>query len=1545
MLKEHFEEIQKALTKEVKEMKEIFEQMEAEVEQNADKKSAEIERKNLLIENENLIVECLSKEVFYTTTNYVLTVSRFFEMHDAYSVVQARCLELEAEISKLKHKIQKDDHSEMIKRFSNLEVNHLNLQLKYQHLKESFGNNKSRPTQDAPEFDSVFEINKMKASLQGKDNTIMKLKVQISQLKETRSEVDRTLDFRALDFQITELTEKVTVLQEQNKLFRAENVTIKQHYKEFYDNIKITSAKTKCVTTDPVKTKVLAPSMYAIDVEPIPPRNRNNREIHLDYVKHLKESVETLHEIVEEARAEKPLDRSLASVCFNTKQSQELLEYVIGTCPKDFNKRDKRIATTPLTRKKQFIGTVRSRNDHFGAIMGYGDYMIGYNVISRVYYVEGLGHNLFSVGHFCNSGLEVALRKHSCYVRNEDGVELLKVPRGSNLYTISVEDMMKSSPICLLSKASKNKSWLWHRRLYHLNFGTINDLARKYLVRGLPSTGPKPIFLMPGQISSRLVPNPVPAAPYVPPTNKDLEILFQPMYDEYLEPPSVKRPVPPTLAVQVPVVLAGTPSSTTIDQDAPSTSHSPSSSILQPHISHQGVAAGPTIEDNPFAQANNDPFVNVFAPEPSSDESSSGDKTVRIPMPCGAFFDSELSNFEAKNVKTAMDEACWFEAMQEEIHEFYRLQAWLVAKGYRQEEGIDFEESFALVARIKTIKIFIANVTSKNMVIYQMDVKTTLLNDNLKEEVYVSQPEGFVDPDHPKHVYHLKKALYGLKQDPRAWYNTLSRFLLDNKFSKGVVDPIILTKYGMDTSDPIDTPMVDRSKLHEDPLGILVDQTRFRGVVGSLMYLATSRPDLVFVVCMCTRDTVMAINGYANDDHEREEEKNEENESGFVIGKPEKESRFSDREFHTPVVFRFDFGNEKYDSGNSSIRSSSGREGEEGDKMTEENIPALTRSDDQLVPVKAHLPYGKSNLLLDLQKLQKNPIFHISVDILQNTNFFRAFTASANWFPLNADLLHEALEITPVDLAHPFVSTYAGEQVMDFVNEFGYPEYLTGKTSGSDKPRHPGIQTFFSHRASLSIPSKKTTLHAHEPQDDTSTNVVRDTPSLADAETRADTNKNDSEGDTKILDVDEDQGENVSKPVALEERIVKLDEDQAGSDPSNTLESRPPQDEDQDGSNPGQSHVALAGPNPEPMHEDFVATMYPQVHESLKHVHLDNPLSSFGTLSSMKNLDDSFAYGDQFLNHKPTEDEPDKTNVETEVESMVTVPIHQASSSAPPLSTPVIIISSPKPVSPPIQEPIFTATTETTITTLPPTLPPQQQSTTNPALAARVKALEHIYALEQICVTTDPPKQQSTTQALSSRIFTLKNRDLYSKIDDYVRETVKDAVQNTLQAPVCERFRELSEIDMNEILFDRMFESGSYQLHPEHAALYEAHEASMDCENRDEFLEATAKSCKRRRDDQDPPPPPLPDLDQRKKKRHDSDASQKTASQSEPPVEDVPIPDDVHVLNSEDTGTANLPKIKTRPDWLKPILEKERPETLEPEWVIPPNDLLEPENN
>ncbi|GKB06441.1 retrovirus-related pol polyprotein from transposon TNT 1-94, partial [Tanacetum coccineum] len=129
--------------------------------------------------------------------------------------------------------------------------------------------------------------------------------------------------------------------------------------------------------------------------------------------------------------------------------------------------------------------SVKLGNDHVAKILGYGDYQIGNVMISRVYYIEGLGHNLFSIGQFCDSNLKVAFRQHTCFIRNLEGVDLLIGSRGNNLYTLALRDMMASSPICLLPKASKTKSWLWHRRLSHLNFGAINHLARHGLVRGL----------------------------------------------------------------------------------------------------------------------------------------------------------------------------------------------------------------------------------------------------------------------------------------------------------------------------------------------------------------------------------------------------------------------------------------------------------------------------------------------------------------------------------------------------------------------------------------------------------------------------------------------------------------------------------------------------------------------------------------------------------------------------------------------------------------------------------------------------------------------------------------------------------------------------------------------------------------------------------------------------------------------------------------------------------------------------------------------------
>ncbi|GJQ90508.1 retrovirus-related pol polyprotein from transposon TNT 1-94 [Tanacetum coccineum] len=214
------------------------------------------------------------------------------------------------------------------------------------------------------------------------------------------------------------------------------------------------------------------------------------------------------------------------------------------------------------------------------------------------------------------------------------------------------------------------------------------------------------------------------------------------MFDEYMEPPHVERPVSPALVVSVPVNSAGTPSSTTIDQDAPSPSHSPSSSALQSLCLHQWVATDSTlIEDNPFAPVDNHPFINVFATEPSSEASSSGDlSTAKSP------YVSQTLHHLGK----------W--SKDHPLDNIIGNPSWPVST--RKQLATDALYGFRKV-KLDEYGDVLKNKASKNMAINQMDVKTAFLNGELKEEVYVSQPEGFVDPDYPTHVYRLKKALYG----------------------------------------------------------------------------------------------------------------------------------------------------------------------------------------------------------------------------------------------------------------------------------------------------------------------------------------------------------------------------------------------------------------------------------------------------------------------------------------------------------------------------------------------------------------------------------------------------------------------------------------------------------------------------------------------------------------------------------------------------------------------------------------------------------------
>ncbi|GJT52089.1 retrovirus-related pol polyprotein from transposon TNT 1-94 [Tanacetum coccineum] len=670
------------------------------------------------------------------------------------------------------------------------------------------------------EYQICIEINNLENQIQEKDNVIRDLKVLISNVNDKNCE-----PYNAND---------VTALIEQNECVRVE------------------------LEESSVKTKVLAPGMYAIDVEPIPPRLKNNRNAHLTYINHLKESVETVREIVEEARVVKPLDNVLNYACQYTKLSQELVEYVIGTCPKEFTERDSKAPSIPLTRKKQvtFTNTCSTSTNN---TQKHGVHQKTQPSNVQVIPSTGVSSSTRASGSKPRSNT-----KHNRILpaKSVNNKKVEDHPRTNKSVWTKVNrvDSSISSKHVVINSNSESVCKTCNKCLNSAN----HEMCVVNILSSVNATPTVKIVLNKGkQIwkpKGKLFDNSL---------NKTKQI-WQPKgkLSDNREPSSVQ--------------------STSRD-----VSLTKPNQVTQPpdHVRRW-------TKDTLLITSLATPLV-LYLPE-------------NIPRP----------------IYVMVIALKWiYKVKLDEYGDVLKNKARLVAKGYRQEEGIDFEESFAPVARIEAIRIFIANAATKNMIIYQMDVKTAFLNGDLQEEVFVSQPEGFEDQDNPTHVYRLKKALYGLKQAPRAWYDTLSKFLLANNFFKGAVDPTLFTrksgkhillvqiyvddiifastdhnachifskemsskfqmsmmgqmsfflglqvsqsprgifinqakyaletlkKYGMDLSDPVDTPMVDRLKLDEDLMGIPVDQTRFRGMVGSLMYLTASRPDLVFVVCMCAR--------------------------------------------------------------------------------------------------------------------------------------------------------------------------------------------------------------------------------------------------------------------------------------------------------------------------------------------------------------------------------------------------------------------------------------------------------------------------------------------------------------------------------------------------------------------------------------------------------------------------------------------------------------------------------------------------------------------
>ncbi|GJS34947.1 retrovirus-related pol polyprotein from transposon TNT 1-94, partial [Tanacetum coccineum] len=357
-----------------------------------------------------------------------------------------------------------------------------------------------------------------------------------------------------------------------------------------------------------------------------------------------------------------------------------------------------------------------------------------------------------------------------------------------------------------------------------------------------------------------LIPKIIPQQPCNPPKRDDWETLFQPLFNEYFNPPTIVVSTVLVAAAPRAVELADSPVSTSIDQDAPSsnsTSQGSSSNMRPSHTPFELIGRW----------TKNHPIANVI-----------GDPSRSVSM--------------------------------------------------RNQLKTDVMRSRQInLARIEAIRIFVANAANKNMTIFQMDIKTAFLNGKLKEAVYVSQPEGFVDSEYPSHVYMLNKALYGLKQAPHAWYDMLSSFLISQHFSKGTVDPTlfirkarndlllvqiyvddiiststntalcnefsnqmttkfkmsmmgqmsfflglqisqsprgiflnqskfaseIIKKYGLLSSDYVGTPIVEKNKLDKDLQETPVDATLYRGMIGSLMYLTSSRPDLIYAVCLCAQ--------------------------------------------------------------------------------------------------------------------------------------------------------------------------------------------------------------------------------------------------------------------------------------------------------------------------------------------------------------------------------------------------------------------------------------------------------------------------------------------------------------------------------------------------------------------------------------------------------------------------------------------------------------------------------------------------------------------
>ncbi|GJX44046.1 retrovirus-related pol polyprotein from transposon TNT 1-94 [Tanacetum coccineum] len=718
-----------------------------------------------------------------------------------------KCLDLDAELLN-----KQNAYNDLSKSYLQLEKLYIFLESTMKLNQQIFQKDTSSDHQSALEILEYFEYNDLKAQLQAKDTTICQIQEKV--------------------FVTTALQNELRKLKGKNVL---DNATI------------ITNATT------------IAPGMFKLDLDSLAPRLLKNRDDHIDYLKYTHEQellvcvrdtcptankpsiklvAVTPMNKVKKVRFSKPFTSS--SNIHNQVESSKTPDSNTPVLPSTGfksstsasrsqptgNKKNNRISQTPSSNMKnkvvqiilwyldsgcskhmtgnrfqlmnfvsKFLGTVRFGNDHIAKIIGYGDYQLGNITISRVYYVEGLGHILFFVGQSSDSDLGVAFRKNTCFIWNLDSVDLLSGSIDINLYTISLDDMLMTSSICLLSKALKTKSWLWHRRLSYLNFGQSNQYSLLY-----PKLFPNLSLIQ--QNSYELMHNKKPDLSFLHafgslryPTNnsEDLGKLNAKADIVAATPRAVDLPDSPvTTSIYQEVLSISIPSTQKQEQK-------------QSSIINQGVEESPKTP-----HFNDDPLHETLHEDTTSQGSSSN---------------------------------LW-----------------------------PSHTSFEL---LEAIRIFIANAPTKNMTIYQMDVKTDFMNEFSKgavdstlftrkagsdiflvqiyvdDIIFASTNTAMRDEFAKIMTSKFKMSMMGQMnfflglqffQSPRGVFINQSNYALE-----------LIKKYGMLSSDPVNTPIVDKSKLDKDIQRKPFDPTYYRVMIVSLMYLTSIRSDLVFEVCMCAR--------------------------------------------------------------------------------------------------------------------------------------------------------------------------------------------------------------------------------------------------------------------------------------------------------------------------------------------------------------------------------------------------------------------------------------------------------------------------------------------------------------------------------------------------------------------------------------------------------------------------------------------------------------------------------------------------------------------